>query len=217
AYRFEKLDYLPRVVDFAAFAGRRLLEVGCGVGTDLVRFAGHGAVVTGIDLSAQAIELCRQNCALHGVRAELSVMDGERLTFAEDAFDAVYAHGVVQYTADPARMLAEIRRVLRPRGEAIVMVYNRYSWLSLLSSLFGVGLEHEDAPAFRTFSIGELRGLLAGFADIRIVPERFPVRTRLHRGWKAAAYNTLFVDAFNMIPRPVVRRFGWHLMASAIK
>jgi SAM-dependent methyltransferase len=217
AYRFEKLAYLPRVVDFTAFAGRRLLEIGCGVGTDLVRFARHGAIVTGVDLSARAIELCRENCALHGVSADLSVMDGEHLELGDGAFDAVYAHGVVQYTGDPARMVAEIRRVLRPGGEAIVMVYNRYSWLGVLSRLFGVGLEHEDAPGFRIHSIAELRALLSGFAQVEIVPERFPVRTRLHSGWKAALYNTLFVDAFNMIPRRLVRPLGWHLIGKAVK
>jgi 2-polyprenyl-3-methyl-5-hydroxy-6-metoxy-1,4-benzoquinol methylase len=59
-YRFEKLDYLPRLVSFEGFQGTNLLEVGCGVGSDLVRFAKGGAVVTGIDLSEQAVDLCRQ-------------------------------------------------------------------------------------------------------------------------------------------------------------
>ncbi len=217
AYRFEKLDYLTRVVDFAAYKGKRLLEVGCGVGTDLVRFARHGAQVTGIDLAEASIELANQNFALNGVSGELRVMDGEQLQFDDCSFDAVYAHGVLQYTDDPLEVVREIRRVLKPGGEAILMGYNRYSWLYALSKLFGTRLEHEDAPAFKTFSIPQFRRMLSGFSHVKITPERFPVKTRLHSGLKARVYNALFVGAFNLIPKPIVRPFGWHIMARAIK
>lgn len=213
-YRFDKLRYLPRLVDFDGYGGRRLLEIGCGIGTDLVRFGRGGAQVTGVDLARQAIDLARRNLELHGVDADaLEVADGEALPFDDHAFDIVYAHGVVQYTADPARLIREAHRVLRPGGEAIVMVYNRRSWLSAMSALTGTALEHADAPALRTFTIGEFRRLLDPFADVRIVPERFPVPSRLHRGWKAAVYNRLFVGTFNALPRRLVRPLGWHLMA----
>lgn len=213
AYRFDKLRYLPELVDFNGFAGQRLLEVGCGIGTDLVRFARGGARCTGIDLSATAIELARRNFALHGLHADLEVGNGEALPFAEGAFDVVYAHGVIQYTADPARLVHECHRVLRPGGTGIFMVYNRHGWLLAMSRLTGVSLEHSDAPVLRMFSIGEFRRLLAPFRAVRIVPERFPVVSKLHKGWKAVLYNRLFVGAFNALPRRLVRRWGWHLMA----
>jgi ubiquinone/menaquinone biosynthesis C-methylase UbiE len=213
-YRFDKLHYLPRLVDFSRYRGARLLEVGCGIGTDLVRFARGGALVTGVDLSRTAIDLARQNFALHGVDAHaLDVANGEALPFSDASFDVVYGHGVLQYTADPARMIAECHRVLKPGGEAIFMVYNRVSWLNALSKLMKVQLEHEDAPVLRKFSIAEFRQLLNPFRDVRIVPERFPVKSRLHKGWKGVAFNTFFVGTFNALPRVMVRRFGWHLMA----
>jgi hypothetical protein len=87
------------------------------------------------------------------------------------------------------------------------------SWLNALSTLMKVGLEHEDAPVLRKYSLGEFRRLLAGFSDVRIVPERFPVKSRLHGGWKGAVYNGLFVGTFNALPRALVSRFGWHLLA----
>jgi 2-polyprenyl-3-methyl-5-hydroxy-6-metoxy-1,4-benzoquinol methylase len=217
AYRFEKLAYLPLVVDFRAYTGKRLLEVGCGLGIDLVRFARHGAVVTGIDLAEESIRLARQHFAHHGVDADLRTMNGEALQFPDASFDVVYAHGVLQYTSDAQRMVREIYRVLKPGGEAILMVYNRYSWLNLLAALFGVALEHEDAPVLEKHSIGEFRALLRGFARVQIIPERFPVATRLHRGVKATVYNACFVGLFNRIPRALVRPFGWHLMAKAIE
>ncbi len=217
AYRFDKLRYLPRLVDFNGFAGKSILEVGCGVGIDLVRFAAGGARVTGIDLARTSVELAKKNFASRDLVGDFQVMNGEAMTFSDHHFDAVYAHGVLQYTSDPGRMLREIHRVLKPGGSAILMVYNRWSWLKLMSVVMGVSLEHEDAPYLRTFSRGEFKRLLTPFRDFKIMAERFPVPTRLHRGAKAFLYNRLFVGAFNILPRFLVGRSGWHLMAFARK
>jgi SAM-dependent methyltransferase len=212
-YHFEKLHHLLQLVDFDGYSGRRVLEVGCGAGVDLARFARGGAAVTGVDIASSAIDLARANFEQQGLGGEFHVADGEHLWFPDDSFDLVYAHGVVQYTADPARLVEECRRVLAPGGEAIFQVYNRLSWLNALSKVMGVGLEHDEAPVLLKFSMGELRRLLAGFRQVRIVPERFPVKSRLHGGWKGRLYNGLFVGAFNTLPLPLVRRFGWHLLA----
>ncbi len=190
-YHFEKLHHLLRLVDFDGYRGRSVLDVGCGA----------------------AVELARANFAQQGLQGHFEVANGEHLPFADNRFDLVYAHGVVQYTAHPQRLVDECRRVLRPDGEAVIQVYNRISWLNALSKLMNVGLEHETAPVLMKFSIGEFRRLLEAFTDVRIVPERFPVQSRLHGGWKGAVYNRLFVGSFNALPRAIVRRFGWHLLA----
>jgi len=212
-YHFEKLHHLLRLVNFDGYRGRRVLEVGCGAGTDLARLARGGAIVTGIDLAASAVELARKNFAQQGLDGEFHEGDGEHLPFPNDTFDLVYAHGVVQYTPGSRALVEECRRVLKPGGEAIFQVYNRVSWLNALSKLMKVPLEHEDAPVLKKFSIGEFRALLEGFASVRIEEERFPVKSRLHKGWKGVLFNTFFVGTFNALPRPLVRRFGWHLLA----
>jgi SAM-dependent methyltransferase len=212
-YHFEKLHHLLRLVRFDGYRGKQVLEVGCGAGTDLVRFARGGAIVTGVDISSSAIALARQNFEQQGLQADLREADGERLPFPAATFDLVYAHGVVQYTASDNALVAECVRVLKPGGEAIFQVYNRVSWLNALSKLMKVPLEHEDAPVLKKYSASEFRTLLDGFRDIRIVEERFPVRSRLHGGWKGMVFNTFFVGTFNALPRSLVRRFGWHLLA----
>ncbi len=216
-YHFEKLHHLLRLVDFDGYRGKSVLEVGCGAAVDLARFARGGAQATGVDLSASAIELARANFVQQGLDGRFEVADGEQLPFADNSFDFVYAHGVVQYTASPQKLVDECRRVLKPGGQALFQVYNRVSWLNALSKLMKVGLEHDDAPVLLKFSIGEFRTLVEGFRDVRIVPERFPVKSRLHGGWKGAVYNGLFVGTFNALPRSVVQRFGWHLLAFCTK
>jgi ubiquinone/menaquinone biosynthesis C-methylase UbiE len=204
---------LPRLVPFDQFSGRRVLEVGCGAGTDLVRFARSGAIVTGVDVAPSSIALASKNFAQEGRHAALLVADGEALPFADRSFDLVYAHGVVQYTTDDRALVRECRRVLKPGGRAVFQVYNRISWLNALSAVTKVDLEHVDAPVLKKYSIGEFRDLLRDFPRVRIVAERFPVKTRLHGGLKGAIYNTLFVGLFNAMPRSIVGRFGWHLLA----
>jgi SAM-dependent methyltransferase len=212
-YHFEKLHHLPRLIDFQGYRAKRVLDVGCGAGTDLVRFVKGGAIGAGVDVSSSAIALAKQNFAQQGLQADLREADGEHLPFDDGAFDVVFAHGVVQYTSNDKALVDECHRVLKPGGLAVFQVYNRISWLNALSKVMKVPLEHEDAPVLKRYSAGEFRALLTGFRDVRIVEERFPVKSRLHGGWKGLAFNTCFVGTFNALPRSLVRRFGWHLLA----
>ena len=213
-YRFDKLAYLPNVIDFAAYRGQRLVEVGCGIGTDLVRFAKGGAVTIGVDLSETALRLARRNFEVNDLGTGRFVLgDGSQLPLPDRSIDVLYAHGVLQYSADPRAIVTEAQRVLKPGGTGIFMVYNRVSWLMAMSKLMKVGLEHGDAPGLRMYSIPEFERLLDGFRSREVIPERFPVKSRLHHGLKGTLYNTVFVGAFNAVPRSLVRRFGWHLMA----
>ncbi|NQW04670.1 MAG: methyltransferase domain-containing protein [Acidobacteria bacterium] len=212
-YHFEKLHHLLNLVHFDEWKDKDVLDVGCGAGVEVVRFARAGARVTGVDIAQSAITLARQNVTQQGLEAHLEVADGERLPFPDASFDLVFAHGVVQYTANDGGMVADIHRVLRPGGLAIFQGYNRISWLHLLSKVMKTPLEHEDAPVLKRYSAGEFQGLLSPFDRVDLVFERFPVKSRLHKGWKGMAFNTCFVGTFNALPRSWVRRFGWHLLA----
>jgi SAM-dependent methyltransferase len=212
-YHFDKLYHLLTLVPFTGLAGRNVLELGCGAGVDLVRFARGGARVTGVDLSESAIRLARRNVDHQQLTAHLLVADGERLPFADNHFDYVFAHGVVQYTADGRRLVQEVRRVLKPGAEAVFQAYNRISWLNALSKLMKVDLEHEGAPVLHKYSPDEFRNMIEGFSHVRLVFERFPVKSRLHGGWKGLAFNTLFVGMFNALPRRWIEQYGWHLLA----
>ena len=105
----------------------------------------------------------------------------------------MYAHGVIQYAADDAAVVAECHRVLRPGGLAMFQVYNRVSWLHVLSKVMKMPLEHEDAPVLRRYSIGEFRSAARRSSrPSTSCRNGFPVKSRLHKGWKGAAYNRGF-------------------------
>ena len=112
---------------FNEFAGARLLEVGCGMGTDLLQFARGGAEITGVDLTPRSIEISRQHLAVYAERGDFAISDCETLPFANDSFDVVYSNGVLHHTPDTAGAVREIHRVLRPGGLGRVMLYHRGS------------------------------------------------------------------------------------------
>lgn len=213
AYRFEKLDYLPRRVDFSGYAGKTVLDVGCGLGNDLSRFARGGSIVTGIDLSPRAVELARTNFTQRGLEGTFHVMNGEALTLSDASFDVVYCHTVLHFTPHPERMVREIHRVLKQDGLAILMIVNSKSWMNWLRFVMKVDIDHLDSPVFRHRTIGEFRDLLEPFAAVELVPERFPVPTKVHGGLKALLYNSFFVGGFNALPAAWTRPSGHHLLA----
>lgn len=127
ARRYALEPFIERFARFAEQAGRRVLEIGCGTGGDLLRFARAGAHVTGVDLSPHSLALARRRFALAKLEADLRVADAESLPFPEARFDLAYSWGVLHHTPDTARALAEVRRVLVPGGRACVMLYHRRS------------------------------------------------------------------------------------------
>jgi SAM-dependent methyltransferase len=212
-YHFEKLHHLLRLVDFTAWSGKDVLDVGCGAGIEVVRFGQAGARVVGVDTAPSAVRLTHENTRQQNVPARLAVAEGEALPFRDSSFDYVFAHGVVQYAASDGDVVRECHRVLRPGGTALFQVYNRVSWLNALSKVMKTPLEHEDAPVLRRYSVGEFQSLIKPFREAEIIFERFPVKSRLHKGWKGTAFNTFFVGTFNALPRAWVERYGWHLLA----
>lgn len=217
AYRFGKLHYLPKLVNYGGYGGKKVLEVGCGAGVDLVHFAKGGAEVTGIDLADVSINLAQQNFAHRGLAADFQVMNGEAMSFADDYFDVVYCHTVLMYTPHIEMMINEIHRVLKPGGVAILQLFNRRSWLKAMSAVVKVPVEHVHAPNFGLYTAGEFANMLRPFDTFEIIPERFPYPTKIHSGLKAQLYNNLFVGGFNLIPRFIVKPLGWHLLSFATK
>ena len=212
-YRFEKLNYLPKRVDYSAYNNQLVLDIGCGLATDLSRFAKGGATTTGIDISAKAIQLSKNNFSYRGLAGEFHKMDGEHLSFDDNHFDFIYCHTVLHFTPNPLAMVKEIHRVLKPGGKALLMTINRNSWLYFLHRIAGMKIDYLNAPIFHKFNYKEFEQLLGAFSEKQIIVERFPVRTEVHKGWKAIVYNHLFVDIYNYLPKFLIGKTGYHLLA----
>jgi SAM-dependent methyltransferase len=174
AHRYAKEWHSPDAADFSGARGLSVLEIGCGLGTDGAQFAKAGAHYTGVDLTEAAIDLARRRFEISGLPGMFQVADAENLGFADASFDRVYAHGVLHHTPDTARAISEIHRVLKPDGQAIVMLYHRGSYnyrigirvlrragAGLLKSENGIKIVHR-LTGEPVESLREHAGLLAG-------------------------------------------------------
>jgi ubiquinone/menaquinone biosynthesis C-methylase UbiE len=127
-HRYETEWHIPEVVHFEQWHAMDVLEVGCGLGTDAAKFARGGARYTGVDLTERSIKLARQRFGQEGLAGHFQIADAEQLPFPDASFDLVYSHGVLHHTPDIEAAIGEIRRVLRPGGRAMVMLYHRRSF-----------------------------------------------------------------------------------------
>ena len=128
AHRYEKEWHIPAAAGFSQTKNLRVLEIGCGLGTDGAQFAQAGADYTGVDLTNAAVELAQKRFELFDLRGTFQTADAEKLHFADNSFDLVYSHGVLHHTPDTAGAIREVHRVLKPGGRAIVMLYHRDSY-----------------------------------------------------------------------------------------
>ena len=132
ARKYKVEPHIPPFADFSRWRGQRVLEVGCGIGTDTMNFARAGAAVTAVDLSAESLDIARERARSLGVSDRIRFVhaNAEELTSAlpGETYDLVYSFGVVHHTPHPARALAQMRRLAAAGGTLRLMVYHRRSW-----------------------------------------------------------------------------------------
>jgi len=135
---FEKIEahryaVEPEIFSFAQFtryAGKKVLEVGIGAGTDFLQWTRAGALAYGIDLTEEALENVRRRLSIYGKKAEeIRVADAESLPYPDHSFDLVYSWGVIHHSPNTKKCLEEIIRVAKPGGTVKIMIYNRRSLL----------------------------------------------------------------------------------------
>jgi 2-polyprenyl-3-methyl-5-hydroxy-6-metoxy-1,4-benzoquinol methylase len=127
-----------RCIPFDELKGKRVLEIGCGLGAHSQLFAEAGCRLTAIDLTERAVDLTTRRLALRQLPGEVRQMDAEQMDFAGEEFDFVWSWGVIHHSAHTDRIIEEVARVLKPGGEFRVMVYNRHALDSYVKILRGV-------------------------------------------------------------------------------
>jgi len=127
-HRYKVHRRLAAAVGFEKTRGLRVLEIGCGCGSEAERFVRAGAHYTAVDLTNAAVSITQRRFQLANLDGCFVQGDAEDLPFADGAFDLVYSHGVLHHTPDTARTIREVYRVLAPGGRAAIMLYYRDSF-----------------------------------------------------------------------------------------
>jgi ubiquinone/menaquinone biosynthesis C-methylase UbiE len=231
---FRRAAY-PAFADFPRWREKRVLEIGCGIGTDTINFARAGARVTAVDLSPKSLEIARARAQNFGLSECIRFYraDAEQLTAVVpvEPYDLVYAFGVIHHSPHPDRILAQMRGYLGPGGTLKLMVYHRHSW-KMAGIMLSAGrgqfwrmhelvARHSEAqtgcPVSYVYSRREAVRLVEAHrfrvSDIRI-DHIFPYRIPDY-----VAYRYLKEWYFRWMPAWLFRQLehvaGWHLLITA--
>jgi ubiquinone/menaquinone biosynthesis C-methylase UbiE len=182
-YRYTLEPCIHAVAQFTRYRGKRVLEVGVGAGTDHLQWARAGADLYGVDLTEAGITTTQRHLEAYGLSSRLKQVDAEVLPFDEGTFDLVYSWGVIHHSEKPERIVAEIRRVLRPGGEFVGMFYHRPSLVSLRvwlkygllagkpwRSFANVLYHHVESIGTKAYTVGEMRRMFAAFSRTTVTP-----------------------------------------------
>lgn len=225
----EYAPWMPRLMGFDQFRHARLLEVGCGMGTDLLQFSRGGARCVGIDLTPRSIEITQHRFQLYGANGSFMISDGEHLPFCDESFDVVYSNGVLHHTPDTEGAIRELHRVLRPGGTAKVMLYHRNSlnyWLEIVVRRGVLGAEflrgrsaeeimsrviefsdHGARPLVKVYSRRKCRALFRAFREVAMEVEQL---TRAELRFLSPLISESMLDRLR-------KRIGWNVIVTAIK
>ena len=225
----EYAPWMPRLMEFEKFRDARLLEIGCGMGTDLLQFSRGGARCVGIDLTPRSIEITQHRFKLYGADGAFMISDGEHLPFRSESFDVVYSNGVLHHTPDTEGAIREVHRVLKPGGVAKVMLYHRNSlnyWFEIVLRRGVLGgqflrgrsaeeimshvIEYSDhgaTPLVKVYSRKQTRALFNGFRHVTIDVEQL-IRAELR--FLSPLVSESMLDKLR-------KRIGWNVIITAIK
>ena len=202
---------------FDQYKGKKILEVGVGMGTDLKQYAQYGANCYGVDLPEGSITATRKHLETFRLTADLQVMDAEDLKFEDNIFDMVYSFGVLHHTPETQKAIDEIYRVLKPNGKVIIMLYSR-TWKHYILRVLWIGILHGklikhkgiqglinyyseaygDSPLTKLYSKRQIKNFLSTFNDVKIS----------HWHYKATLPTNSIIEVYDSIRD----RKGWKFM-----
>lgn len=226
--------HIPAFAEFEKWRGKRVLEIGCGIGTDTINFARAGADVTAVDLSSESLDLAKRRADLFGLSDKISFYEANAEHLADfvppEPFDLVYSFGVIHHSPNPGNIIEQIRQhFVHSDSKVKIMVYYRNSWKVLWMLLQEKGkfwkldeiiTKHSEAqtgcPITYSYTKKSAETLMGdGFKiENTFVDHIFPYQIPRY-----VKYDYAFEWYFRYLPKSVFRmlekNIGWHLCLDA--
>lgn len=130
ARRYFVEPHIEKFCNFVKYKDKKILELGCGIGTDAINFAKNGAIVTCVDISEKSIEIAKKGFLLNNLQAEFYNIDLEKCHeyLPANKYDLIYSFGVIHHAENPQNIINAIKNYCHEQTEIKIMLYNKYSW-----------------------------------------------------------------------------------------
>ncbi len=223
--------HIPGFADFPNWKGKKVLEIGCGIGTDTINFARAGALVTAIEYSEESLEIAKQRAKVFDLPIKFFHADAEKLseTVPLEKYDLVYSFGVIHHTPHPEKAISELKKYMDKDSIFKIMVYNRNSYKTWwIIFKYGRGqfwkkdqliAKYSEAqtgsPVTYSYTKKSIRDFLKGLVvNNMYVDHIFPYSIPEYK-----KYEYKKVWYFQILPKSLFRwmekTLGWHLCATA--
>jgi len=212
--------HIPGFAQFERWKGKKVLEIGCGIGTDTMNFARAGALVTAVDLSDESLKLAKQRAKVFDLESQVTFYqaNAEELTsrVPVQSYDLVYSFGVIHHTPNPSKLISQIKRYMKDSSELRLMLYAKNSWKSIMiEANYDQPEAQSGCPIAFTYTPDEVRVLLDGFKIVEIRQDHiFPFVVE-----KYVKYEYEIVPWFASMPKDMLaaleKNLGWHMLITA--
>lgn len=210
--------HIPGFSEFEKWRGKKVLEIGCGIGTAAVSFARAGADYTAIELSDESLKLARQRFELFGLKGRFFSGNAEALSTVVplETYDLVYSFGVIHHAPHPEKIVAEVKQYLGPDSEFRLMLYAANSWKNIMIE---AGFDQPEAqsgcPIAFTYTHDEVRALLQDYQILELRQDHiFPYVVERY-----LRYEYELQPWFKAMPaemfRTLEKALGWHTLITA--
>lgn len=147
-----------KLFPYSLYKGKKVLEIGCGLGAMLMNWAKNGADCTGIDLNPTSIEQSKKRFELHGLTADIRLEDANHLPFDDNYFDYVWSWGVLHHSPNLELSIKELFRILKPGGGFGIMLYNRQSFYQWYMTDYVEGFLHRESQFLSPLALNSRYG-----------------------------------------------------------
>ena len=134
AYQKPGDPLMSNFINFKDLVGKKILDIAIGTGVTLVEFCRQGAIATGIDITDTAVDMSKENLKLRKLDGTVLQMDAQDMSFKNNEFNFVCAHGCLMHMPNMQKAVDEIYRILKPHGKVHAWVYHKgwYYWFNVL-------------------------------------------------------------------------------------
>ena len=216
--KFRTEPHILKFTKFPQWKNKKILEVGCGLGTVGINFALNGADYTGVELSKESLEIAKKRFEVYNKSGKFYLGNAEELSsFVHiETYDLIYSFGVIHHSPHPEKIVSEIKKYMNENSVLKIMLYAKDSWKNYM---IDAGLDQPEAqygcPIANTYTKQDVVELLDGYEVLSIEQDHiFPYQIEPYKKGKYIK-QPWFDEMPTGMFETLEKNLGWHLLITA--